>query len=138
MNEAESLKRLEVFARDQIAADRYPLDRHVFRTVTCSTCGAAGIRLEIEHHTGSRKNNFRGRVQGFCECGAKFLVLQFTGPHRLPERVERPRCAGCGHDHLLVAELERYESGLPGFFDEGVLAGRCTQCGHQQTLLFTD
>ena len=59
-----------------------------------------------------------GRVQGICECGTGFRVCcNVTGPHR---------CTGkCGTAALLslrtrmrflVAELERYETGLPATF----------------------
>jgi hypothetical protein len=39
-----------------------------------------------------------------------------------------------------VAEVERIErdEGLPGFFDQGVVVGQCSQCGHNQVVVHTD
>ena len=49
------------------------------------------------------------------------------------------RCR-CGSRYFFVAECERIEGagGLPGFFDEGVLVGRCADCGRMQAFIFSD
>jgi hypothetical protein len=35
---------------------------------------------------------------------------------------------------------ERFEGeeGIPGFFDEGVIVGRCTECSRKRAFVFTD
>jgi hypothetical protein len=94
----------------------------------------------IEHHTGSRKRDFKGVIFARCSgCGGEERVFSFTGEHRQRLRVEEPACA-CGKRDFLVAMLERFEGdqGLPGFFDEGVIAGQCPQCGRQVVFVYTD
>jgi hypothetical protein len=106
----------------------------------CSTCGIVPLTLTVEEHTGSKRGNFRGVIDGQCsQCGNREQIFSFTGPHREPERVLEPRCR-CGHGEFLVAECERIErdEGLPGFFDEGVVVGQCARCGRHRTIVFTD
>jgi hypothetical protein len=39
-----------------------------------------------------------------------------------------------------VAEYERIErdDGMIGFFDEGVVVGKCSRCGRNRALVYTD
>lgn len=140
MSDEAELSDLLAFARDQIDAQRFPGDYHHFRPFTCSSCGLAPFEMRIEHHTGSKKGNFRGMIWGSCaRCGKQQRLFSFTGEGRMSVRVERYTCR-CGHGSFLAAELERIErdNGLPGFFDEGVVVGKCTRCGRRQAIVHTD
>lgn len=140
MTDTPSFSDLEAFAREQLRADRYPGDAHPFTVFRCPSCGVVPFELIVEHHTGSRADNFRGRVFGTCaRCGEPALLFNFTGGHRRPLREERPVCS-CKGDRFFVAECERVEGpgGLTGFFDEGVIVGRCASCGRNVALLYTD
>jgi hypothetical protein len=134
------LSELEMFAREQIVAERYPNDAHFFRPYTCDTCGVVPFELTIGHHTGSKRGDFKGVIWGDCTvCGAKKRVFSFTGNHRKPLHEEKPICT-CGHAAFVVAECERIErdDGMMGFFDEGVVVGQCAQCGRNRALVHTD
>lgn len=140
MDPKPTLSDLEAFARTCIAAQRYPGDAHFFKPFRCDTCGVVPFELSIEHHTGSKKGNFRGTITGRCsECGDTKRVFSFTGKHREPLREERPACK-CGHTEFIVAECERIErdDGMIGFFDEGVVVGKCSRCGRNRALVYTD
>ena len=140
MEGRETLADLEAFAKRCIAAERFPNDIHRFTAVACASCGVVPLALTIEHHTGSRKADFKGRITARCgTCGRKFSVLSFTGAHRKQAREEQPACR-CGSSRFLVGECERIEGGegLPGFFDEGVVVGKCECCGRQQAFVYTD
>jgi len=135
-----TLAGLEAFAREKIAAERYPDDRHVFTPAACPACGVTPLVVTVEPHSGSTKTNFRGVITGRCpRCGSVARILHFTGEHRHKEREERPRCQ-CGGDEFVVATCERFEgeSGLAGFFDEGVVVGACASCGRQRVFALTD
>lgn len=140
MNSADMLSDLEAYARGCIAADRYPHDHHFFRPFECDACGVVPFAVTIEHHTGSRKGNFRGVIHGECAaCGSGKRLFGFTGKHRKQLRTERPVCK-CGNANFLTGECERIESGegLSGFFDEGVVVGKCSRCGRNLALVHTD
>jgi hypothetical protein len=130
---------LKSFARKQIAADRYPDDHHFFKFAKCENCGIVPLTLTIEHHSGSKKNNFRGVIWAECECGRRERIFSFTGSHRKPERSEMPGCR-CGNKCFVVCECERFEGdqGTFGFFDEGVVVGKCSECGRNRVMVYTD
>lgn len=134
------LSDLEAFARKQIAAHRYPDDFHIFRPFKCENCGLVPFKITIEHHTGSKKGNFKGVILGACtECGRGMRLFGFTGEHRKGLRKERPVCE-CGNEGFLMGECERIErdEGIIGFFDEGVVVGKCCRCGRNRALVHTD
>ena len=140
MKHQSSLSDLEVFARKRIAAHRYPNDYHFFRPFKCDACGVVPFKLTIEHHTGSKKGSFKGVILGECaECGSGKRLFSFTGNHRERLREETPVCR-CGSKHFLVGECERIEGdeGLMGFFDEGVVVGKCSRCGRNRVLVYKD
>jgi hypothetical protein len=140
MKDPSQLADLEAFARRRLSADHHPGDHHVFRPFACDACGVVSFALTIEHHTGSRKGDFRGVIWGKCAaCGSEKRLFRFTGEHRKRLRSEEPACK-CGNASFLVAECERLEGdeGLPGFFDEGVVVGKCVQCGRNRVLVRTD
>ena len=140
MKHQTDLSDLEAFARRSIAAQRYPNDYHFFTLFKCDGCGVAPFELIIEHHTGSKKGNFKGKIFGLCsECGSRKRVFSFTGEHRKQLREEKPVCK-CGHKEFLVGECERIEGdeGVMGFFDEGVVVGKCSRCGQNRVLVYTD
>lgn len=131
---------LEGYARQRIAAHKYPGDYHSFRMFVCDHCGVIPLALTIEHHTGAKKSNFKGIIFGRCaQCGTEKRVFSFTGAHRKPLKVEKPVCK-CGNDHFWVGECERIEreDGIMGFFDEGVVVGKCSGCGHKRAFVYTD
>jgi hypothetical protein len=109
-----SFSDLEAFARRRIDAHRYPGDYHIFSLSQCQECGLVPFELTIEHHTGSHKGNFKGRIFGQCiECGNTQRIFSFTGKHREALREEKPQCK-CGSKQFFVGECERIER------DEGV------------------
>jgi hypothetical protein len=135
-----TVSNLEKFARKRLAAEDYPTDHHPFTLFRCSSCGVVPLALTIEHHTGSRKGDFKGLIFGRCSgCGAEQRIFGFTSARRKPVRQEKPVCR-CGNASLWVAMMERIEGehGLPGFFDEGVIVGQCSQCGRRVVLVCTD
>ena len=135
-----ALSTLETFARKCIAAHRYPNDYHLFTPAKCSACGVVPLKLTIEHHSGSKKGDFKGVIFGQCsECGGKERILSFTGKHRKRVREEKPVCK-CASVHFLVGECERIEreDGMLGFFDEGVVVGTCIECGQNRAFVYTD
>ncbi len=140
MKNPTSLSDLEAYARERIAAHRYPDDYHFFTPAKCHTCGVVPLELTIEHHTGSKKGNFKGVILAQCSvCGGTERIFSFTGQHRKRVRAEKPVCQ-CGNGHFLVGECERIEGGegLPGFFDEGVVVGKCSRCGRNRAFVYTD
>ncbi len=140
MDNKVSLSELRTFAEKSIAAKRYPNDYHFFRPNECETCGLVPLALTIEHHTGSKKGDFKGVIFGRCSvCQEEQRIFSFTGEHRKPERREQPQCQ-CGSSTFYVANCERIEGddGLMGFFDEGVIVGQCSECGRKQAFVFTD
>jgi len=140
MKHAAAFSNLQAFAKSCIAAHRCPTDYHIFTPAKCSTCGVVPLRLTIEHHTGSKKGNFKGVIIGSCaECGIETRIFSFTGHHREHTREERPVCK-CGSALFLVGECERIEGeeGMMGFFDEGVIVGKCVECGQKQAFVYTD
>ncbi len=135
-----SLSDLRAYAMERLAAQRYPNDYHRFTPARCPTCGVVPLALTIEHHTGSRKGRFRGEIGALCSaCGATVRIFSFTGEHRRPAREEKPVCR-CGHEYFFVGECERFEreEGAFGFFDEGVVVGKCSQCGRKRAFVHTD
>ena len=131
---------LEDFARTCINADGFPKDDHYFTLFTCNSCKSSLFKLTIEHHTGSEAWNFRGIIWGECaDCGYLGRLFTFTGEHRSLLREERPGC-DCGGRNFVMGMCERYEGeeGLPGFFDEGVIVGKCLDCHCNRALVFTD
>lgn len=140
MKSQQSLSNLEAYARKQIAAERYPNDIHTIKLAKCARCGVVPLKLTIEHHTGSRKKNFRGVIMAECsQCEDQTRIFRFTGAHRKPEREEKPKCK-CGNTRFIVCECERIErdEGMPGFFDEGVVVGKCSECGKNRAFVYTD
>ena len=135
-----SLSELEAFAKTCLAAQRYPQDYHFFRAFRCDACGVVPFVLTVEHHTGSKRGDFKGVIWGECTaCGQRKRLFSLTGAHRRPAREERPVC-GCGNAGFLAGECERFEGdeGLMGFFDEGVVVGQCSRCGRNRALVYTD
>lgn len=136
----KALSSLEAFARKCIAAHRYPDDYHFFTPAKCPACGVVPLELTIEHHTGSKQGDFKGVIFAQCsECGGEKRIFSFTGKHRKPLREEKPACQ-CGNVYFLVGECERIErdEGGLGFFDEGVVVGKCSRCGRNRAMVYTD
>jgi hypothetical protein len=135
-----SLSALLAYARNCLAADRYPGEHYPSAVLRCRDCGLVPLELTIEHHTGSGRRDFKGVIVGRCSaCGREERVFSFTGEHRKPVREEKPVCR-CGHAAFIVALVERVEGGdgLAGFFDEGVVVGACARCGRHTVFVYTD
>lgn len=138
--ESDSLADLEAFCRKCIAADSFPGDDHVFTPFACETCGVIAFAVTIEHQAGSKERNFRGLIHGVCKlCGRRQRLFLFGREHRETLRTETPACT-CGNEDFLVAECDRMEreGAVPGFFDEGVVAGRCSRCGENRAFVYID
>jgi len=134
------LPKLRALALTSIEAERFPEDSHRFWPYRCQDCGVSPFTLTVEHHTGSRKANFRGIISGVCSrCGNEQRLYSFTGSHRRLVRSASPKCR-CGHRHYWVGECERIEGdeGLSGFVDEGVVVALCDHCGRPRVLARTD
>jgi hypothetical protein len=128
------------FARECINSQAYPDDYHNFSIFTCNSCKSSNFRLTVEHHTGSVESDFKGIIWGECsECGYLMRLFTFTAPHRKLLKEERPACQ-CGSYSFTVGLCERIEGeqGIPGFFDEGVIVGKCTECSLNKVIVYTD
>ena len=135
-----SLTELDEFARDCINADNHPKDDYFFSIYQCHSCKGNSFRLTIEHHTGSEEWNFKGIIWGECNnCGYLGRLFTFTGEHRKWLREERPVC-DCGNRSFITGQCERIEGeqGIPGFFDEGVIVGKCCSCNRNKSFVFID
>lgn len=140
MKHIPSLSDLDTFAKQCINSQEYPNDRHDFSLFTCNSCNSSIFKLTIEHHAGSAEFNFKGIILGECaSCGYLMRLFTFTGSHRQKLREERPECE-CGNRLFTVGLCERFEGeqGITGFFDEGVIAGKCTLCQRNRAFVFTD
>jgi hypothetical protein len=140
MVEPPSLSDLDAFAEQCINSRNYPDHLHTFRLYVCNSCGSATFKVTIEHHTGSETWNFKGIIWGECTtCGYLGPLFTFTGTHRKWLRDERPECE-CGSRTFTAGQCERFETeqGIPGFFDEGVIAGKCTVCKRNKVFVYTD
>jgi hypothetical protein len=139
MLDPKTLHDIQSFAKKQIAAEKYPDAYHHTRFAKCDNCGIVPFSLAIEYHSGAKKSNFRGVIWAQCECGRKERIFSFTGDHRKPEWQEIPACT-CGNTWFLVCECERFEGdeGPFGFFDEGVVVGKCSECGRNRVMVTTD
>ncbi len=130
MNRYEVSSELEEFAMQCINSTNYPEDDHKFSLFFCKSCGSPALKVTIEHHTGSENWSFRGIIWGECaECRYLMRLFTFTGDHRKMIREERPEC-DCGNRTFNSGLCERIEGekGIPGFFDEGVIVGKCITC----------
>lgn len=135
-----SLTELDEFARDCINADNHPEDDHIFTLYQCYSCKGNSFRLTIEHHTGSEEWNFKGIIWGECnKCGYLGRLFTFTGEHRNWLQEERPVC-DCGNRSFITGQCERIEGeqGIQGFFDEGVIVGKCCNCNRNKSFVFID
>ena len=140
MKQPESLSELDDFARQCINSQDYPEYFHNFTQFSCSACKSADHKLSIEHHTGSEAWNFRGIIWGECtSCGYLNRLFTFTGESRQALREELPACE-CGGRDFVVGLCERIEGeqGIPGFFDEGVMVGKCIRCQRNRAFVYTD
>ena len=134
------LATLERYARESLDAEQYVGDIHRFVLANCPGCGLVPMSLTIEHHSGSKKGNFRGVVWGSCQsCKKEHRIFSYTGTHRKLTRKVNPSCR-CGNAFFVVGECQRFEGeeGLVGFFDEGVLVGQCVACRHNQAFIYMD
>lgn len=134
------LEGLREFALGCLNAAAYPSDYHPFQPYGCSECGVAPLSLVVESYTGCEEGDFHGVITGTCEkCGRTEVKFSVTGERSRPEKAEMP-CCECGNSVFWLAMCERYEGeeGLPGFFDEGVMAGQCTACGKNRAIVYTD
>jgi len=140
MKEPPSLSDLDAFAEQCINSHNYPDHFHKFRLYVCNSCRSETFKLTIEHHAGSEEWNFRGIIWGECtSCGYLGPLFTFTGPHRKWLKEERPECE-CGSRVFTAGQCERFEGeqGIPGFFDEGVIVGKCTVCKRNRVFIYTD
>lgn len=140
MKDQDRLADLEAYAKQRIDAQRFPNDYHTFRPFHCDSCGVAAFEMTVEHHTGSKEGDFKGVISGECrECGVAKRLFSFTSEERERLNEEKPVCP-CGEGGFLVGECERIEGdeGVMGFFDEGVVVGKCSSCGRNRVIVYTD
>lgn len=140
MSESASMNELEDFALDCLNAANHPEYEFIFNLYGCHSCGEESFSVVIEHHTGSEEWDFKGIIWGSClQCGYLGRLFTFTGEHREHLRDERPEC-DCGNRSFMIAQCDRIEGdqGIPGFFDEGVIVGKCISCQRNKVLVRTD
>lgn len=140
MEQYDLISALEDFAKQSINNLAYPNDDHYFQIYKCNSCHSSIFKLTIEHHTGSENWAFKGIIWGECStCGFLMRLFTFTGEHREILKTDYPVC-DCGNRDFLAGQCERYEGeqGIPSFFDEGVIVGKCTKCNRNKALAFTD
>lgn len=140
MDSWDYISELEEFAKQCINSQAYPNDEHRFLLYQCTSCRSLEIKFTIEHHTGSEKWSFKGIIRGECSvCGYLLQLFTFTGEHRKLLKIEHHVC-DCGNNNFIVGQCERYEGehGIPGFFDEGVVVGKCLKCNRNNTFVFID
>jgi len=131
---------LHCFALERLHAADYPKSSHPYAAFRCRVCGSEVWEVVLDHHTGSEWTDFKGIVLGRCvACHDLVELLSFTGPHRRSERAEAMVCP-CGSTKFSTAMCERYEGedGIPGFFDEGVIVGKCADCLRNVVVALTD
>ena len=131
---------LRRFVLEALRADAYPTDHHHLRLFRCSECGLAPQAVTVKHHKRSQPRDFRGVIAAACEgCGGEATVFSYTALEPEPEREERLRCeCGAGYFWLMIGDRIEGDDGLPGFFDEGVVAARCARCARQQIVVYYD
>ena len=140
MEQPGSISELEDFAGQCIHSQNHPGDIHRFTLFSCRECGSETLRPALEHHTGSETYDFKGIVWGECtRCGYLNRLFTFTGESRRALREEHPVCE-CGSREFITGMCERIEGeeGIPGFFDEGVIVGKCIRCSRNRIFAFTD
>ena len=136
----DSISELEDFAKHCLNSQAYPNDEHIFNLYKCTSCHSPVLKLTMEHHTGSEEWAFKGIIRGECaSCGYLLQLFTFTGEHRKILKTEYPVC-DCGNRDFIAGQCERYEGeqGIPGFFDEGVIVGKCSKCSRNLVFANTD
>ncbi len=136
---------LDEYAKEQLNVSAYADDVHVCTTFQCEYCGrAVPFSVLISYSEACDKarppSDFAGTVYGTCtECGTGKILFSIVTNGRPEVEDEHPVCS-CGSDAFILCMCERYEGeyGLAGFFDEGVIVGKCAVCGTNRTFLFTD
>ncbi len=136
---------LEEYAKEQINAAAYPDDIHRCHLYQCDDCKrvlpfSVRISYSVACDKARPAYDFAGTVYGTCaRCKKEQKLFSVTVFNHPEEEQEHPVCS-CGSDMFVLCMCERYEgpSGLAGFFDEGVLVGKCETCGTARTFLFTD
>lgn len=136
---------LEEYAKKQINASAYSDDIHICNQFRCKQCAdIVPFSLLISYSEACDNmrpaQDFAGTVHSTCsKCGSKGVVLCIKRGEYSEVEQEIPRCS-CGSDTFFLSMCERYEGayGLEGFFDEGVLVGKCSRCGNLKTFLFID
>lgn len=129
---------MRTFAEERLNAAAYPECRHTFELFECSRCEADRFEPLVERHPGDTPGDFMGLLKLRClRCGEWTVGLSITGVDSAPAevKVEHPRCA-CGSADFSVALSERWEDW--GFFDEGTVVARCTDCSRDVVLVDTD
>jgi hypothetical protein len=136
---------IEDYAMEQINAAAYPDDIHRCFLFHCSSCQRVmpfSLRISYSKACGDERPayDFAGTVNGTCsQCSREQILLSIKIDNYAEEEQEHPVCT-CGADTFVLCMCDRYEgpSGLEGFFDEGVLVGKCETCGTHKTFLYTD
>jgi len=136
---------LENYAKEQINAEAYADDVHICTQFRCNHCELiAPFSLLISYSNACDENrpasDFAGTIYSTCSiCGSVETPLSIIRGNHPEAEKEHPVCS-CGSNSFFLCMCERYEGahGLEGFFDEGVIVGKCSSCGSFRTFLFTD
>lgn len=131
---------LHRFALERLDAARHPKSSHPYKEYECKECGSGTWEVVLDHDPGSDWRDFNGFVVGRCtRCHEYAALFAFFAPDRRCGSEEYLSCP-CGSTRFSVAMCERYEGddGIPGFFDEGVIVGKCADCKRNAVFAFTD
>lgn len=136
---------LEDYAKSAINASAYPDDIHRCSLFRCQQCErVVPFMIQISYSDACDEArpalDFAGTVIGTCsECGLVQILFSIKRGEYPEVEQDQPICS-CGSNSYILCLCERYEGayGLQGFFDEGVIAGKCGTCGSHRTFLFTD
>ena len=136
---------LEEYAKNQINAAAYADDVHTCNHFECGHCNEVvpfTLRISYSDACDDARpaQDFAGTVYGTCgKCGSTDSLFGIIRG-RFPETEQEHPVCSCGSDSFFLCMCERYEGayGLQGFFDEGVIVGKCSTCGILRTFLYTD
>ncbi len=135
-----NLSDLKEFAREKIGADEYPDDFHIYDEAKCDKCGVVPFEVNLEHQNCGSPVDFHGTIWLQCSvCGEKqeYLSILVEGGKLI--NTEQCKCK-CDNTTFYVASCDRIEvwDGQPSFFDEGVVVGKCSNCGSMVRIAMTD
>ncbi|MBS7251012.1 MAG: hypothetical protein KIH08_10565 [Candidatus Freyarchaeota archaeon] len=136
--EKPKLEELKVFAYEKICADDYPENVHVYVEAECVNCGLVPFRVTVEHWNGDSPVAFHGIIRLQCSaCGREKDYLSVLEDGGKPNYFEQRKCK-CDNPTFYIASCDRMERVEDAnVFSEGVVVGKCSNCGALQVIAMT-